>query len=124
MKTPGEQGLLSLCFSGDLQELEQYLLHGNCPVSEQPSQSISNRVANVKGQWTKERRTSLLLTGKRICLPVQETQAQSLNREDPLEQEKINPLQYSSLANPKSRGAWRATGKQYSTQNGKESQMP
>ena len=55
---------------------------------------------------------------------MQETQAQSLNREDPLEQEKVNPPQYSSLANPMSRGAWRATGKQYRTQNGKESEMP
>ena len=38
-----------------------------------------------------------------------ETQVQSLDWEDPLEKEMVNPLQYSSLENPMDRGAWRAT---------------
>ena len=43
-------------------------------------------------------------------LPVmQETQVWSLGREDPLEKEMANPLQYSCLENPLDRGAWRAT---------------
>ena len=42
-------------------------------------------------------------------LPViQEIQVQSLGREDPLEKEMANPLQYSCLENPLDRGAWRA----------------
>ena len=34
---------------------------------------------------------------------------QSLGQEDPLEEEKGNPPQYSCLENPMERGAWRAT---------------
>ena len=37
-----------------------------------------------------------------------ETSVQSLGREDPLEKENGNPLQYSCLENPLDRGAWRA----------------
>ena len=37
------------------------------------------------------------------------TWVQSLGREDPLEEENGNPLQYSCLENPMGRGAWRAT---------------
>ena len=40
---------------------------------------------------------------------VQETWVQSLGREDPLEREMANPLQYSCLENPMDRGAWWAT---------------
>ena len=39
----------------------------------------------------------------------QETQVQSLGREDPLEEENGNPLRYSCLENPMDRGAWGAT---------------
>ena len=39
----------------------------------------------------------------------QEMQVQSLGREDPLEGENYNPLQYSCLKIPTYRGAWRAT---------------
>ena len=43
-------------------------------------------------------------------LPVmQETQVQSLGREDPLEKGNGNSLQYSCLENPMDRGAWQAT---------------
>ena len=35
----------------------------------------------------------------------QETQVQSLGREDPLEEENGNPLRYSCLENPMDRGA-------------------
>ena len=35
----------------------------------------------------------------------QETQVQSLDREDPLEEENGNPLRYSCLENPMDRGA-------------------
>ena len=38
----------------------------------------------------------------------QERQVQSLGREDPLEEENGNPLQYSCLKNPMDRGAWQA----------------
>ena len=34
------------------------------------------------------------------------TRIQSLGREDPLEKEMANPLQYSCLENPTDRGAW------------------
>ena len=40
---------------------------------------------------------------------MQEMQVQSLGREDPLEEELANPLQYSCLGNPTDRGAWQAT---------------
>ena len=40
---------------------------------------------------------------------IQETWVQSLDREDPLEKENGNPLQYSCLKNAMDRGAWRAT---------------
>ena len=40
---------------------------------------------------------------------MQETQVQSLGREDPLDQEMANPLCYSCLGNPMGRGGWRAT---------------
>ena len=43
-----------------------------------------------------------------ICLPMQETQVQSLGWEDPLE-EGMQPTQYSCLENPMDREAWRAT---------------
>ena len=39
----------------------------------------------------------------------QERQVQSLGREDPLEEENGNPLQYSCLKNSMNRGAWQAT---------------
>ena len=39
----------------------------------------------------------------------QETQVQSLGREDPLSKEMPNPLQYSWLENSMDRGAWWAT---------------
>ena len=39
---------------------------------------------------------------------VQETWVRSLCGEDPLEEGKRNPLQYSCLENPTDRGAWRA----------------
>ena len=42
-------------------------------------------------------------------LAMQETQVQSLSREDPLEKEKVNLLQHSCLENPMDRGAWQAT---------------
>ena len=43
-------------------------------------------------------------------LPVkQETCVLSLRREDPLEKEIANPLQYSYLGNPIDRGAWWVT---------------
>ena len=46
----------------------------------------------------------------KINLPAaQETQAQSLGREDPLEKRMLNPLQYCGLETPMDRGAWRAT---------------
>ena len=38
-----------------------------------------------------------------------ETWVRSLGREDLLEKEMANPLQYSCLENPTDRGAWRAT---------------
>ena len=40
---------------------------------------------------------------------MQETQVRSLGREDPLEKENGNPLQYSCLENPMDGGAWWAT---------------
>ena len=40
---------------------------------------------------------------------MQETQVRSLCREDALEKENGNPLQYSSLGNPMARGAWWVT---------------
>ena len=40
---------------------------------------------------------------------MQEMQFPSLGREDPLEKEMANLLQYSCLGNPKDRGAWQAT---------------
>ena len=40
---------------------------------------------------------------------MQETQVQSLGREDPLEKGYGNPLQYSCLENPMDRGSWWAT---------------
>ena len=50
-------------------------------------------------------------SGKRTCLPMQETQVRSLGREDPLEEEGMatHSNKYSCLENPKDRGAWRAT---------------
>ena len=42
---------------------------------------------------------------KNTCLPMQETQVQSLGQEDPLEKETGNPLQYSCLGNPIGREA-------------------
>ena len=42
---------------------------------------------------------------------IQEIQFQSLGREDPLEEEMANPLQYSCLELPKDRGAWRMVTK-------------
>ena len=39
----------------------------------------------------------------------QETQVQSLGREDPLGEENGNPFRYSCLKNPMDRGAWQAT---------------
>jgi len=43
------------------------------------------------------------LSGKRIHLPMQELQVQSLGLEDPLEKE-WQPFQYSYLGNPMIRG--------------------
>ena len=44
------------------------------------------------------------------CLPgMQETWVRFLSREDPLEKENGNPLQYSCLENPMDGGAWWAT---------------
>ena len=40
------------------------------------------------------------LSGKKICLPMQELWVQSLGWEDPLEEENGNSLQYSCLENP------------------------
>ena len=40
---------------------------------------------------------------------MQETWVQFLGREDPLEKENGNPLQYSCLKNAMNRGAWWAT---------------
>lgn len=40
---------------------------------------------------------------------MQETQVRSLCREDALEKENGNPLQYSSLGNPMATGAWWVT---------------
>ena len=40
---------------------------------------------------------------------IQETQVQSLGREDPLEEEIDNLLQYSCLENSLDRGAWKST---------------
>ena len=41
------------------------------------------------------------------CLPsMRETWVRSLSREDPLEKENGNPLQYSCLENPMEGGAW------------------
>ena len=44
---------------------------------------------------------------KKNHLPMQETLVQSLDWEDPLEED--NPLQFSCLENPTDRGAWRTT---------------
>ena len=44
-----------------------------------------------------------------MCLPTQDTRVRSLSREDPLEKEDGNPLQYSCLENPMDTRAWRAT---------------
>ena len=38
-----------------------------------------------------------------------EMQVQFLGREDPLEKENVNPLQYSCLENPMDKGAWWVT---------------
>ena len=38
--------------------------------------------------------------------PMWETRVRSLGREDPLEKEMANPLQYSCLENPRDGGAW------------------
>ena len=40
---------------------------------------------------------------------MQETRAQSLGQEDPLEKNNGNPLQYSCLGNPMDREAWQGT---------------
>ena len=48
------------------------------------------------------------LSGKRIHLPMQETQVWSLGRETP-GGGNDNPFQYSCLENPMDTGAWRAT---------------
>ena len=40
---------------------------------------------------------------------IKKKQVQSLDQEDPLEEENGNPLQYSCLENPMDKGAWRAT---------------
>ena len=48
------------------------------------------------------------LSGKEF-LPMQETRVGSLGWEDPLEEEKGNPLQYSCLENPMDGGVWWAT---------------
>ena len=40
---------------------------------------------------------------------IKTTQVQSLDQEDPLEEENGNPLQYSCLENPMDKGAWQAT---------------
>ena len=48
------------------------------------------------------------VSGKKICLPVQETWVWSLSQEDPLEKENDNPPQCSCLENPMDRGAWQA----------------
>ena len=42
-------------------------------------------------------------------LAMQDTQIQSLGREDSPGEGNGNPLQYSCLGNPMDRGAWRAT---------------
>ena len=44
-------------------------------------------------------------TGERIHLPIQETQVQSLDREDPAGEGKGNSLEYSCLGNVMNRGA-------------------
>ena len=49
---------------------------------------------------------SLVTQWKKIPLPVQEMQVQSLGWEDPPEKE-MALLQYSCLGNPMDRGAWR-----------------
>ena len=40
---------------------------------------------------------------------IEEMWVQSLGREDPLEEEIVNPLKYSCLENPMDKGAWWAT---------------
>ena len=40
---------------------------------------------------------------------MQETWVQSLGQEDPLEEEMVNPLQYSCLENPTDGGDWQVT---------------
>ena len=44
-------------------------------------------------------------TVKRLSA-MRETRVRSLGREDPLEKEMANPLQYSCLENPMDGGAW------------------
>ena len=46
---------------------------------------------------------------------IQETWVQSLSWEDPLEEGKGYPLQYSCLENPMDRGAWRGGHKELDT---------
>ena len=49
-------------------------------------------------------------SGVKNLLAMQETQVQSLGREDPLDgEENGNPFQYSCLGNPMDRGVWQAT---------------
>jgi len=119
MKTQGE---LSASLP-DLQDLEECPLHSKCPVSEQFGQSTLNRVANIKANVPVQGGLPWCSGVKESACQCKETQAESLNQEDPLEKEKANLLQYSCLVNPMNRGARRATSKQYSTRGGKESEM-
>ena len=54
-------------------------------------------------------RTSLVAQTVKCLSTMCETWVRSLGREDPLEKENGNPLQYYCLENPMDGGAWRAT---------------
>ena len=58
---------------------------------------------------TFEARASLVAQRLKRLPAMQETWVRSLGREDPLEKEMVNPLQYSCLENPMEGGAWWAT---------------
>ena len=63
---------------------------------------LTENISNLGSPWC--------LSGKKkkkkIHLPIQETQIQSLGQEDPLEKEMAT--QYSCWENPMDRGAWQA----------------
>ena len=84
-------------------------------------QKVTGQKDMRQGKWTAEAWQNLLiqmspgvLTAQWVNDPstmqeVQETQVRSLGWEDPWEEEKGNPPQYSCLENPMERGAWQAT---------------